>query len=589
VDDAVSSGARPSALAALLYLYRHSAVNRLRRQLARVRNPRYLLAMVLGALYLWWALVRNPGMRADQGPFRAAVGADGVLLPFLAVGLLLAAAWWWLASTDRSAIAFSPAEVQFLFPAPVSRRTLVHAKLLRAQFGILVNVLVWTVLLRGGASGAAWERGLALWLLFSTITLHRLGATLVRSNVVEHARAGRRRALLSIAVFVALLAALVAGLLPALPALRAAADQGIGALARAAAAALDQPLPRLALWPATALLAPVFTTGTATWLARVPAALAVCALHYAWVMRMDAAFEEAALEASQHRAERIQRVKAQQLGKARARSGRLAKVPALPVRGRPEAAIAWKNVAAALRGGGWRAQFLVFTLGLVGFGLAVRQAADNVADAIAALAVAWGAMLLFIGPLWLRFDLRLDLQRLDVLKALPIPGRRLVAAEIAGVTLLHSITVWGLLAAAGLLLAREPGSLDQLGLDLARALAVVIAVPAMNALMFTVYNGTALLFPAWVRLGSENRGFESMGQNLLTMGATTIVGAVALVFPVGVALIVLWLGPVWIGAWAAPLAALLAAGVLLLELWPLVWWLGDVFDRLDVTDVPAGP
>ena len=38
-------------------------------------------------------------------------------------------------------LAFSPAELQFLFPAPVTRRQLVQFKLVRAQLVILVNIL----------------------------------------------------------------------------------------------------------------------------------------------------------------------------------------------------------------------------------------------------------------------------------------------------------------------------------------------------------------------------------------------------------------------------------------------------------------
>lgn len=575
------------AAGALLYLYRRTAANRLRRQVGRLRNPRYLVAMLLGILYLWWALFRNA--RLGEGPFASIVSSD-VVLPFLATGLLLMAAWWWLFNTERGALAFTPADVQFLFPAPVSRRTLVHAKLLRGQLAILINVLIWTVLLRGGggASVEAWQRGFALWLLFSTLTLHRLGATLVRSNALEHAAAGRRRALVSITVFTAVLAAIVIGILSQLPELRIAAGQGAKAIFLALATALDQPMPRVALALPRALLTPIVTAGgpAAAWGTSILAAIGVFALHYAWVVRMDSAFEEAALEASQHQAERLQRVRSSQmLGKTRTRSGKLVRIPRLALRGRPEVAIAWKNIAAALRGGQWRGQFIGFTIGLLVFGLALRRASENAADALAGITVGWAAMLLLIGPLWMRFDLRLDLQRLEILKALPISGSRLVAAEIAGVTVLHSLSVWGLLAVGWVLVANDPGAIDELGLNAARVLSVVLLVPAINALLFTVHNATALLFPGWVRLGSENRGFESMGQNLLTMGATTVVGAVALVFPVGLAALVLWLGPVWIGAWSTPLAAIVAAGVLGLQLWPVLIWLGDVFDRLDVTEV----
>jgi len=118
-------------------------------------------------------------------------------------------------------------------------------------------------------------------------------------------------------------------------------------------------------------------------------------------------------------------------------------------------------------------------------------------------------------------------------------------------------------------------------------LAVGLAIPLLNALMFTVQNATALMFPAWVRLGTESRGFESTGQNLLTMGATTLVAAVALVFPVGLGLLIVFFGR-GLGGWALPLGTLAGGILLLLELIPLIHWLGDVFERIDVNEVTAG-
>ena len=78
-----------------------------------------------------------------------------------------------------------------------------------------------------------------------------------------------------------------------------------------------------------------------------------------------------------------------------------------------------------------------------------------------------------------------------------------------------------------------------------------------------------------------------MGQNLLTMGATTLVAAVALVFPVGLGLLVVFLGR-GLDEWAFPFATFLGGILLLLELWPVIIWLGDVFDRTDVTEIASG-
>jgi hypothetical protein len=198
----------------------------------------------------------------------------------------------------------------------------------------------------------------------------------------------------------------------------------------------------------------------------------------------------------------------------------------------------------------------------------------------------WGAMLLFIGPLWMRFDLRHDLPRLAVLKTYPLQGWRIVAAEIVAVTVLHSITVWSLMTVPLVMFVRDPQLFLESGATVPILVSIAVGVPAFNALMFTIQNGTALLFPAWVRLGTESRGFETMGQNLLTTGATTLVAAVALVFPVGLGALVLWVTNDW-GGWSVLAATLLASALIAAELWPVLHWLGAVFEKTDVNEVAS--
>jgi hypothetical protein len=568
----------------MLFLYRRTAANRLRQQIGRAKSPRYLAAVVMGMVYIWWALFRNAQL--GSGPLAMLVETD-IAVPIASAFLLLSTARWWLFGGERSALAFTPAEVQFLFPAPVSRRQLVHAKLMRMQLAILLNTLIFSVLLRGGGSSVeGWQRGLSLWMLFSTLALHRLGASIVHANAMEHVGTARRRLVLPLVLFGAVLVAVIYGVVTAWPMLRIASIAGIKAVLLALTDALRSPVPAAALWPVRAVLEPVFLGGATTWLAAMPWAVAILTLHYLWVVRLDKAFEEAALEATQHRAERLRRVRSSQMGNSRSRNGKLPRVPKLALTGRPEMAIAWKNVVAALRGGAWRTQLLTFTIGLAAMAAVTRSASDRAGDVFMAVTFGWGAMLLFIGPLWMRFDLRLDLPRLAMLKTMPLPGWRIVAAEIAAVTALHSVTVWSLMVVPLVMFLQQPALLAESGATIPIIVSVAVGVPVFNALMFTIQNGTALLFPAWVRLGTEARGFETMGQNLLTTGATTLVAAVALVFPVGLGALVLWITNDW-GGWSVLVATILAAAVVVAELWPLLLWLGGVFEKIDVSEVAA--
>lgn len=575
----------PSPASAMWFLYVHATKNRVRKQLARAKSPRYLIAVVLGIFYIWGTVFRNG--RFGGGPLASLVKVE-MILPVLAAFLLISAARWWIFGADRSTLAFAPAEIQFLFPAPVSRRTLVHTKLLRTQISILLNTIIFSVLLRGGGGTAAgWRRGLALWVGFSVLALHRLGAAIVRANAIEHERPGQRRSLIPILIFGSAIAVVAWALLSEISAFRTASELGFRAMGRVVMEALQQPIPAAALWPVRAVLAPIFESTLSGWLTTIPFALGILLVHYVWVVRLDASFEEAAIEATQHRAERLQRFRTSQMGKTRSRSGKLARVPKLADHGAPALAIAWKNVVAALRGGSWRSQLIIFTVALMAMAIAVQTASRNAADVFVGVTMGWGAMLVFVGPLWMRFDLRLDLPRLAILKTWPIPGRQIVAAEIAAVTLLHSITIWSLLTVPIVMVVMDP-TLVEADLDgVAVFVSIAIGIPLLNALMFTVQNGTALLFPAWIRLGAEGRGFETMGQNLLTMGATTLVAAVALVFPVGLGLLIVLFGK-GLGSWSLPLATTLGGALLMLELWPVIFWLGDVFDRTDVNEVASG-
>jgi ABC-2 type transport system permease protein len=342
--------------AALWYLTRTSARNRMRAQLARLRQPRYLVALVVGGAYLYWAV----GVSANdpENPFAKVGDASGTPL-LLAAALLFTSAWWWLGRPDRTALAFSPAEVHLLFPAPLSRRSLVHTKLLRSQAAILLNVLIWVVLLRGGgATLAGWQRGLALWILFSTFTLHRLAAALVRINAEQHDGAGRRRAIVPVGIFTALFGSVGWVLWQARTPLTAAWSVGITPTLDALRDTLTQPIARLALAPVQALVLPIFAATPADWLLRMGPALLVLGLHYAWVVRTDAAFEEAALEASQERARRLARMTGSQLSAKRSRKGGVPRIPPLPAWGPTAIVIAWKNMAAAIRGGDWTRQLL---------------------------------------------------------------------------------------------------------------------------------------------------------------------------------------------------------------------------------------
>lgn len=576
-----------AAYPALWYLWITSARNRLRAQRGRLKQPRYLLAVVFGGLYIWWVLQVN---RGDPEMSMQLFTLNDAAHVVVAAVVLLSGVRWWFAKPDRGALAFTPAEVHLLFPAPVSRTALIHSKLLRAQIAILLNVLIWSVLLRGAATGG-WQRGISLWILLSTFSLHRLAAAIVRLNAGQHRASSFRRVALPIGIFGTMCAVVVATLLLTRGAISAAWPLGFQAVLTTMHDALQQPLAAVALAPVSALIAPLFANSTSIWLMALGPALTVMALHYVWVIRTDAAFEEAALEAAEERVRRLAALAGTQAAPKRSARGGIPWIPPLPMRGHPAITMAWKNVAAAIRGGGWLRQngviVLIFTATLA----TLRISTDMPMQAVYVLSGVWGMMLLVVGPTWTRFDLRLDLRDVATVRALPLSGRAVVTADIVGVALLHSVSVIVFLTVPLAFALFDPATrgavVSARAIVIPTAIGVVLLIVSANLLTFSIQNALAVSFPAWVQLGTDRRGVEALGQTMLTVGATLLTSGILMVFPVLIGGATLFIAGAYWGAWGFPAAMLVGALVLLAELVPLWLGVGELLDALEPSDVPG--
>lgn len=613
-----AAAARGHLLAAAVFHALASARNRLRARLARLRSPRTLLALVVGAAYLWWFLIRR-GTWGDGTPTDAATG-DPVPLPLAlpALAVTLLAAKWWLVGADPRALAFTPAETSLLFPAPVTRRALVQWKLWRAQGALLLNVVLWTVILRGGADllhgtfvpAPTLRRALALWLLFTALYLHRLGAALrtagwrAAADDGRAAGATRWRWWLAQALVVAGVAAIAAPLWQARAALRIGWIVGLPAFLRATDAALAAPPAAWVLAPARALLAAVRAApDAAAWPAAVGLSAALVLAHYLWVVRTDVAVHEVALAAVERGARgglapwrRRARPAADATRAPDAADAPAADSPAFARRraprlaptGHPAVAILWKNGVAA-----WRSRGLVRVLGLyavLAAGALPLAARDPVwAELVTVLLATWGAMLVLGGPLVVRTDLRQDLAHLALLRAFPLRGRDVVLAEVLASTLALTAAQLALLLLTTVASAFVPVGLgESIAERVAWALGAACALPAVNLGSLLLHNAAALLFPAWVRpAGAPARGVEATGQGLVGTAVVLALLAVLLALPAALA----WgawavLAPP-LGHWAFAPAALLGSVATALELWPAFGWLGRVFERTDPNEVGA--
>src|SRR5688572_5615268 len=317
------------------YLTYHTMRNRLARRLRRLREPRYALGLLASLAYFYFFVFRHQSRRPGFGP--EMLDASN-LRPLLEIALaalagsVLLGAWLW--PVHRSPLEFTQAEVQFLFTAPISRRNLIHYRLLRVQLGILSGSLIASFFMGRLNNPEHWPIVLGMWVLLATLHLHLIIAGFAHHSIAEQARPNRWRLLI-----VVLAAALVGTVLLALqPVL--AATSWLEARQHLMSASQHFPLKAL-LWPFRILTAPLLApTPRAVGLA-LPSAMALLLLHYFGAVRFRAAFEEMAAEA----AERKAREKELRRGGQAVASGAKRRAPfELNPLGLPEIAFLWKNL-----------------------------------------------------------------------------------------------------------------------------------------------------------------------------------------------------------------------------------------------------
>jgi hypothetical protein len=558
------------------YLAARSTRNRLFRQLRRLRTPRYALALLMGLAYLWYIAVRQrpgsgaAGVSPETVELLAATGGTAVLL------------WTWIFGADRRALAFSRAEVTWLFPAPLTRRQLIQYKLLRSQSVILLNVLLWTFLLSGGWAGTGpWRRAGAIWILLTTLALHRLAVALLRGSLLEHGRAAFRARALTLTLVAVATTALLVDVIQVAPALSRGWDLGLKEFLAAAHGLAIRPVPAAWLLPGRLLVRPMVAQSWAEWGRAILPAAGILIAHYVWVVRSDAAFVESAAAAAlaRHRSGRY-------AGRAPRFTAR--PVPRLAPAGWPAGALLWKNLAAVVRAGRARETVLGFTAAALAVViLSVAGGSGTLLEIVGWLAAMWAGFLLVLGPQWVRNDLRTDLSRLALLRSYPLRGKTVVAVETAGSTAVLTALQLGLAGIA--YLAFWGGEVRDPSLELRTAVlaAALVFLPAVNFLAMLIQNGAALLLPAWVRVGSDRPiGVEALGHNMLVMsGFVAILAALLLAPAAAAAAVFIGLEPVS-GWWAAAPSAAGALVVAVLEALLLLSGLGRVFEATDPSAVP---
>ena len=580
---------------ALLYLQFQSLRNNLLQRARRLRQPRYLFGALIGGGYLCLMFSRSfaafwydgAGRTAGRPPalFTGATPAtwEFVFGLVLAVGALLV----WVVPRQRAALVFTEAEIAFLFPAPVTRRTLICFKLVRSQVSVLFTVFFLTIISHGTSGlGGAFLRAVAWWLILSTVNLHLLGASFARTVLFDRGLSHWRRRALVLAVVGA---AAGAAWWWSRGQIHAPGDADLltpGTLAAYVARLADTAPARWLLAPFRVLVRPFVSSDHPElfWRAFWPA-LGLLGLHFLWVLRGDVAFEEASLESS--RAHAAQAASLREGKGARRASARRRRAPfSLAPTGSPAVAILWKNLLGA-------GQFLNARLAVavlvwsvaMGFGLnagAGRTPWPQVIGFACLMILGWT---LLLGPQFVRQDFRRDLALADLLKVYPLRGWQVALGELLTPALVLTVFQAALVLLAATLLGGHHAAL------ISDTDADALAPPSPEA---EAAAGHWLGFlPAWfagVQAGGP-RGIEVMGQRLIFFLAQFVALAVASL-PAGLAFFLtytLLADPFLPEALALPVSALAAALVYLAEGLGGVALLGHWFERYDLTaERPGG-
>jgi len=573
-------------LSTSLYIIVCTARNRVRLRLRRLREPRYLLGAIVGAAYVYFTFFARMRARAGAGRSRrggsgpptlvlSALRASGASL--LGIGLLAVSTAAWVLPFDSGLLDFSMAEVQWLFPAPVSRRALLVHRMLRSQIGLLFGGAIMGIAVPSVSGYSRLRAAVGMWLLLSIGKVYFTGVSLARTRLASAGHRARWAAWLPLAMLALAIAIVARAIAPVLASAGTISGQELlvqlGAAASEGAAAV-------ALWPFAAVARPLFAVGTVDYVRALTAAVLVLAAAVVWVLQTDAAFEDAAATAAERKAATATRTVTY-----RVRRGSVT----LALRGRAEGAFAWKAATQTLRLVNPVALARVAAVMIVLTAAAVTVGrASGLPTILGTFAIVGTVFLILMAPQILRVDLRDDLRHLELLKTWPVPAPALIRGQLLWPSLVLTLAAWTTLIAGELLAAATPFARVSLSWRVSIGAAAALLTPALIAAQLTINNAAAVLFPAWVPLGHQRpRGLDAMGQRLILLGATWLL-LIASVLPGAIVGAVVWiglalvLGPAALVPAAGCCAAAVAAEVLL-----ATEALGPAYDRLDATAVEA--
>ena len=580
---------------AFFYLRGTTLQNQLLSRVRRLRQPKYLFGAIAGAAYFWFIFFRQTGFKGPPGRGLPPMAEGSDLFPlvfifgaFVTYALYRVIAAW--AAPAAPGLPFTEAEAAFLFPAPLSRRTLIHYKLLSSQLPILFQAALltlistrWTFL--GGNAGI---HALGWWVIFSTLNLHTTGAALTVTRLIAQGVGKLQRQVVVFGLLLLLAAAVAVILWRTAPPLTANDTAHPAALFRYLAGLTRAGPLYWLLLPGRVVVAPFLAQGWREFFLVLGPALLVLAAHYVWVLRSETPFEEGSIAQAEKRGAAVAALKAgtYRLGRGKARLGPFQ----LASRGgRPEIAFLWKNLLSTqsfftLRTFVASAGVIVVVCTWLSHGSDAQRSTLSI---LGVCGVMMAGYALVLGPQLARQDFRGDLGHMDLFKTYPLPGWQVVLGELLAPVAILTGIVWLALLTATLSLGafRAPVVWLTVEFRTTAALCLAVVLPLLCTLQLMVPNAATLLFPSWTQATrTRDRGLDVMGQRLIFAAGQFFVIALA-VLPAAVAGVLLWFAArLLVGeAGSAVIATLGIVLVLGLEIAVGLLCLGWRFEKFDLS------
>lgn len=567
----------------LIWLQLVSAKNRFLRWLARLRQPRYVVASLVAVVYLGVLAFRS-------GPQAFRVGGDPVDLGANALEGLLALIFffvllvpWALPSSTRG-LEFTEAEVHFLFTAPLARSHLVIYRLVKVQRGLLLTTVITAFIF------ARQANPLGIWLVLNALTVYFMTVAFARARLAQAGVGWQIRLALVVAAAVGFAALAAHGVRRLVaPALQAAGDRhDAQQIAGALLSLFDWGPMEVILFLPSIFAAPLYSSSAAGFAVAAAGIVGVTALSLFLMIRLDVSFEEASVALASKKAKERERREGKRASDLAVTFRRMPVPFVLGRKGPPELAVVWKNLIAGGRVYAGSILVIVLSVFLLVAGVAMSGRGEQLLRVTGLLTLFAAGSLFFIGPLIFRNDLRADIDRIDLLRTWPIEGWRMVMAQVAGPTAVTlSVQALLVIVAAVQLLAVIPARLENV---FYAAIAFPLLAVPLVAVQVIIQNAIVILLPGW-HTPLESRGLAAGGQRLIVMLAQLLALAIALVPGALFFALAMFFG-VKLGI-GGPRFLLLAAvpvsTLLLLECWAALRFLGEQYERIDVaTELNGG-